>query len=59
VSERLLTDEQVEALWVAAGSVHRFLTEQCERWLDGIDRESTGRTIRSYIKGSRLEALVS
>lgn len=56
---QLLTEDQVDALWRAAGA-QPFLAEMCERWLDseGAARASYDATIRSYVKGSKLASAV-
>ncbi len=55
----MMTTEQVENLWRAASS-DAFLAKMCECWLDadGDTRASYDATIRSHIKGSRLQEMV-
>jgi hypothetical protein len=54
---RTLTEAQICAIW-RASSTMPFLAELCEGWLDAdeTDRASYDLTIRSYIKGSEIEA---
>lgn len=53
-----MTQEQIETLWRAAGS-DSFLAEMCERWMDDLDRVGAEKTIRSHIRGSKLEQMAA
>ncbi len=57
-----LTEDQVDTLWRGAAAIaDRFLEQMCEKWLDadGDTRASYDATIRSHIKGSRLEIAIA
>jgi hypothetical protein len=57
---KTLTEDQIDALW--RGALHdKFLAEMCERWLDtgGETRAQYDATIRSHIKGSRIEMTIN
>jgi hypothetical protein len=58
---KTLTEDQVDILWRGAMPHDQFLAEMCERWLDtgGDTRASYDATIRSHIKGSRIEMTIN
>lgn len=56
-----LTEQQVDTLWAASSQQGmQFLTEMCERWMDGseAERHAYEETIRSCVKGSKIAAAV-
>jgi len=61
MSSPSLTEAQIDTLWREGGRQRMsLLVDMCERWMDceGAARPLIEGTIRSYIKGSELAALV-